>query len=89
MAGAWESGEVRESGLSRCVIVCPEWSLMGVSFINALLTNFIFGCAWFFLLYTRAFPSCGKQGLLPSCGEWTSHCSGFSGCRAQALGTQA
>ena len=37
VGGAWESGEVRESGLSRCFILCPEWSLMSVSFINALL----------------------------------------------------
>ena len=28
-------------------------------------------CAW-------AFSSCGKQGLLSSCGTWASHCSGFS-----------
>ena len=33
-----------------------------------------------------AFPSCGEQGLLSTCGAWASHCSGFSGCRAQALG---
>ena len=27
--------------------------------------------------------SCGKRGLLSSCGAWASHCSGFSCRRAQ------
>ena len=36
-----------------------------------------------------AFARCGKQGLLSSCDAWVSHCSGFSCCRARALGTQA
>ena len=31
------------------------------------------------------FSSCSEQGLLSSCGAWTSHCGGFSHCRAQAL----
>ena len=31
------------------------------------------------------FFSCGKQGLLSSCGEQPSHCGGFSCCRAQTL----
>ena len=35
---------------------------------------------------TRAFFSCGGQGLLSSSSAWASHCSGFSCCRAQALG---
>ena len=36
-------------------------------------------CSW-------AFSSCGEQGLLSSFGARASHCSGFSCCRAQALG---
>ena len=36
----------------------------------------------------RAFSSCGERGLL-CCGAWASHCSGFSCCRARALGAQA
>ena len=36
-------------------------------------------CMW-------AFSRCGKQGLLSNCGTWTSHCGGFSCCRAWALG---
>ena len=35
-------------------------------------------------LLSVGFSSCGKQGLLSSCGARASHCSGFSGCRAQA-----
>ena len=45
---------------------------------------------------TRAFSSCGEQGLLSSCGMLASHCGGVSYCRAWALecrlsscGTQA
>ena len=34
----------------------------------------------------RAFPGCGQQGLLSSCGARASHCSGFSCCGEQALG---
>ena len=36
-------------------------------------------CMW-------AFSSCSQQGLLSSCGGLASHCGGFSGCGAQALG---
>ena len=38
---------------------------------------------------TQAFSSCGERGLLFGCGSWPSHCSGFSCCRARALGVQA
>ena len=37
---------------------------------------------------TQAFYSCGKWGILSSCGTWASHCSGFSCCRAWAQGAQ-
>ena len=37
------------------------------------------------LLLCGLFSSCGEQGLL-SCGVHVSHVSGFSCCRAQALG---
>ena len=36
-----------------------------------------------------AFSARGEQGLLSSCSTWASHCSGFSGCAAQVLGTWA
>ena len=45
---------------------------------------FVFGCAGSSLV-ARAFSSFGKQGLLLLMVHWTSHCSGFSCCRAQAL----
>ena len=37
----------------------------------------------------QPFSSCGERGLLSSCRTRASHCSGFSCCRAQALGAQA
>ena len=40
---------------------------------------------WVFIT-VRAFSSCGKRGLLSSCGSWSSHCSGFSCCGLQSLG---
>ena len=39
-------------------------------------------CVW-------AFSSCSEWGLLSSCDVCASHYSGFSCCRAQALGVQA
>ena len=41
------------------------------------------------MMHMQAFCSCGERGLLSSSGTWASHCSGFSYCRAQALGMQA
>ena len=49
---------------------------------------FLFGCAKSLLLLGH-FSSCGKQGLLSSCGARASHCSGFSCCRAWAQGVWA
>lgn len=40
-------------------------------------------------LAAPAFSGCSIQGLLSSCGVRASHCGSSSGCRAQALGTQA
>ena len=39
----------------------------------------LLGCTW-------AFSSCGEWGLLSRCGTRASYCSGFSCCRAQAVG---
>ena len=68
-----------------------QWFLRLCPYVDShcLITvcSFIFGCtgsvfaAW-------AFFSCAKWGLL-CCDAWASHCSDFSCCRAQALGTQA
>ena len=35
------------------------------------------------------FSSCGEQGLLASCGAWTSHCSRASVAAHRALGAWA
>ena len=40
-------------------------------------------------LLCRLFSSCDKQGLFSNCGKWASHGSGFSFCRAEALGKWA
>ena len=47
----------------------------------------IFGCTGSLLLL-RHFSSCSKQGLLSSCGAWSSHCGGFC-CSSWALEPQA
>ena len=36
-----------------------------------------------------ALSSCGEQGLLSGCGVQTSHCSGFSYGRSQAIECKA
>ena len=41
---------------------------------------------WALHCCVRAFSSGSEQGLLPSSGLWASRGSGFSSCRAQALG---
>ena len=38
---------------------------------------------------TWAFSRCNERGLLLRCGARASHCSGFSRCRARALGVRA
>ena len=49
---------------------------------------FFFGCARSLLLW-ELFSSCIEQGLLSSWGAQASHCSGFSRCKAWAVGAQA
>ena len=46
---------------------------------------FIVGCAESSLPW-ELFSSYSDQGLLSSCGAWAFHCSGFSCCKAWALG---
>ena len=53
-----------------------------------LIILLIFGCAESLLLY-RVFFSCREQGLPSRCGVKASQCSGFSCCRARALGAWA
>ena len=57
------------------------------SFFRAIFKNyvFIFGCAGSSLLQSPS-SSCREPGLLSSCDVRASHGSGFSCCRAWALG---
>ena len=60
----------------------------GWEFFYNYIYCFIFSCAGISLLI-RLFSSCGKRGLLFSCGVWASHCGGFSGFLEPGLwGTQ-
>ena len=54
-------------------------------FLNYL---FIFGCIGSSLLHAGFLQLCGARVTL-HCGAQASHCGGFSGCRAQALGMWA
>ena len=58
-------------------------------FITVFFDNFIYHLFLAVLglcCCTGFFSSCGKRGLLSSCGVLASHCGGFSCCRARALG---
>ena len=58
---------------------------MAFLFLSNFIYLFIFDCAGS-SLPRGLFSSCGEWGLLSSCGAQTSHCSGFSCCRARDLG---
>ena len=50
---------------------------------------FFFGCVGSSLLWVGSFSSCAEWGLLCSCNAQASHCSEFSCCETQDLGTWA
>ena len=50
---------------------------------------FQFWLCWVLLAAGGLFSNCSKQGLFSSCTARASHCSGFSCCRAWALGARA
>ena len=56
--------------------------------INLFIYLFIFGCIGSSLLCV-GFLWLLRAGAALHCGEWASHCGGFSCCGARALGTQA
>ena len=68
-------------------VLCFYKEMGGWFFYSSLkiLLFIYFGLCWVFI-DARAFSSCGKWGLLSSCGAWASHCGGFSGCGARFLG---
>ena len=60
--------------------------------VRFFFSNFFiyFWLCWNFAAARGLFSSCGEQGvggLLSCCGAWASHCSDFSCCKAQTLGT--
>ena len=65
-----------------------NFSIYALAF-HFILKNFVylltFVCAGSLSL-RGLFSSCGEQGLLSSCDVQDSHCSGFSCCRAWAVG---
>ena len=68
-----------------------SWS----TFIYMYIYHYIFICLFVCFLAvlglhccTQAFSRCREQALLSHWGVKTSHCGGFSCCRAQALGAQ-
>ena len=61
-------------------------------FFFFLFDIYLFVCFWLHWASVAVhgfFSSCGERGLLRSCGTPASHCSGFSCCRAGALGMWA
>ena len=57
-------------------------------FLKNILFIYLFLAGLGLCCCTQPFSSCGEQGLL-CCSARASHCSGFSCCRAQALGMRA
>ena len=69
-------------------IIIITWKLKPTFKISLSFCKFIFGCVGL-CCCVWAFSSCSKPGQLSSCSAQASHCSGFSCCRAQALGAWA
>ena len=70
--------KLRHYSLGHGLAKCSPWAKFGphLFFLAALGLH----CC------TQVFSSCGKQGLLSSCGAQASHCNGVSCRRAGALG---
>ena len=68
-------------GLNPCPLQCRVLTTRppGKSVPFRSLICLYFGYAGSLLLL---FSSCSERGPLSSCGAWTSHCGGFSCCRA-------
>ena len=67
------------------VFLSSEFSCRFFAYFSLL--NFILFL--YLAVLSLRFSSCSEWGLLSSCWAQASHCSGFSCCRAQALGTWA
>ena len=62
--------------------------LFHILFHNQEQISFFFSCVGSPLL-CAGFLQLQRAGATLRCGAWASHCSGFSCCRAQALGVRA
>ena len=79
-----ETGEPRTEQLQNELLFPFSLSFLKICLFVCLLLA-VLGlhyCVW-------AFSSCGRWGLVSSCGLWTSRCSGFSCCGTRALGQWA
>ena len=77
-------------GTGHRVLCAGYWlcqkSLSGILMIYLKIFFVYSGCAGALVLRRGLFSSCSEWGLLSGCSMWVSHGSGFSFCRAQALG---
>ena len=70
--------------------MCDELSgETGNVYLLSFIYIYIFMATLGLCSFTWAFSSRGEQGLLSSCCVQASYCSGFSCCRAWALGVRA
>ena len=77
-----------EIGVQSCFFSDSRAMVLNLDHIldsEKIIYLFIFGCAGSLLL-CGLFSRCGEWGLLSSCSMRSSHCGGFSCCRAGALG---
>ena len=77
--------------LERMTKILLLWSLHVALTSNNKVTVSFWGVGAVLGLHCSAqtFSSYGERGLLSNCSSWTSHCGGFSCCKAQTLGTWA
>ena len=86
-AGTWDGdGEILYLDYKRVYICQNSLNCIFHLFLKIL---YIYLAVLGLCCCTWAFPSCGRWGLLSSCGAWAPYCRGFSCCGAQASGTWA
>ena len=74
-------------------VCCVEYNVL-LKLISCISCHFLncLICLFLVVLGLRCMPGLSLvvvRGLLSSCSVQASHCSGFSCCRGQALGTRA
>ena len=73
-------------GRQRGILFSSLFFFQFLKFNNFIYFSAALGLHCFFAL---AFSSCSDQGAILHWGARASHCSGFSCCKARAVGTQA